>query len=379
MQRASRQQKQLPPRPDSADKSILSSISAPEATPPTAAQHYEHELEALRLDLAEIHLKSVAAHDTYARELQRLTNELTASQEHNVKLVNEVATLDMLLASAASAGPRTASAGSESGDATTPSTLGTTPLATPLGHDGELSISDLRGMSTLAEELLGQGIVEPGDDVPRDFARENRRLQETNLAMSMYIERIVQKLLGRKDLEYILESDRLSSPVQRETSPPLPPPQKTSTILERRSQRKKYLRTPVLPVDHVTHPEPSPQMPTSSSLLIPEHSPRPSPLLTISGGVPSSGGTSPFSPGPTSANFRRVTSGGQTTLLPLRLPGSISPIPPFHDLTKASPMIPEHDTVPAEEAPSETISTTLVTARPKTGGWLKFKGSTHAA
>lgn len=47
--------------------------------------------------------------------------------------------------------------------------------------------------------------------VTEDFLKEIRELQESNMAMRSYIERITQKLLENKALEYLFESDSVSS------------------------------------------------------------------------------------------------------------------------------------------------------------------------
>ncbi|KAK9235742.1 hypothetical protein V1525DRAFT_409008 [Lipomyces kononenkoae] len=268
---------------------------------------YEKEIENLRIDLAELHLKAVAAEKTYEEELRNLRQDIVDARIQNGNLLKEVRELESLVWEKAR---------SESNESATVDDMPETMEDTGL--------SDLKAATTLAEEILASS---PIKTYSQDLEKENQELRESNIAMATYIERIIEKLLDNKALEHILEH---SSPTKeskrrsRTTQTRLP----TKTLADRRDKKQVIgiginFESTLPSIDEPGRAHMSPRGAFS-----------PRSIASLSPGLPNPLGST----SPSAVNQRRVSSGGQKSLLPLKLSeGITSPRQESYGTTPDSP------------------------------------------
>ncbi|KAK9320829.1 hypothetical protein V1517DRAFT_368855 [Lipomyces orientalis] len=258
---------------------------------------YEKEIESLRIDLAEINLRVVASEKTYEDEVRKLQQDLVDARIQNGNLLNEITELESLV------WEKVRSESSES--------VATDEV--PESKDN-LDVRDLKAASTLAEEILASSPIKA---YSQDFEKENQELRESNIAMATYIERIVEKLLDNKALEHILEHSSPIKDSKRRSRTALRPKQgtrsPTRTLAVKRGQKN------VIGIG-INFDATSPSVDDPSRGYL-------SPMGTLS--PRSIGSTSPTFTGrplrsPSAGSQRRVSSGGQKSLLPLMLSEGIT-------------------------------------------------------
>ncbi|KAK9468217.1 hypothetical protein V1512DRAFT_274470 [Lipomyces arxii] len=295
------------------------------------SHHYESEIAALRLDLAELHAQLAHAKTASAVSICGLESDLADYRAHNQTLLSELAEMELYLAE-------------KSGfEKTSPDTTKDT-----LDHDLALA-------SNLAEEILVSS-VKVKSTVP-DLETENKRLRDTNVSMALYVERITQKILETKGLEQVLESASSSSGTSVVSST-----SRTTTITsspaasEHRQSRKKMIGIGITLSPAVssstleTSGKLTPNEPVTSPTY-PPHSPNTRSPTANTAGILS----------PSLSGYRRVSSSGQTTLRPLTLSeGVISPV-----ISQDEPVL-QTPPLPPTEGPL------TVSKRGKRRSWLGF-------
>ncbi|KAK7202598.1 hypothetical protein BZA70DRAFT_292115 [Myxozyma melibiosi] len=354
----------LPPTPDNDNRTSASFSPDDQSsrTPCANCASNLREVENLRLDLADIHLKLLAADKAHAAETEDHRAQIEKYRAECARLTREISELQEFLSD----------------------------KFETIDKDGRRRNrnSGAPASSTLAYELDGTGPASIDD-----LIKENQKLQETNSAMTEYIERITQKLLDSAGLEYLLESESTASTPQMpsSTSPELsrppreqripsgsdflsvsgPPPAKsaaTSPQISSSSTSSSRRRSRIgigINIDVANHDS------FSSSTLSPAKNKSPmtgSPHLNRSA---STSAAQPSSPG-----YRRVSSHGQKMLLPLRLtdtksspnPSSTSPNPPPQQFV---PPAAPHRSVSAE---STTSTPNLNLPKKKRSSWLNIFG-----
>ncbi|KAK9366388.1 hypothetical protein V1509DRAFT_568959 [Lipomyces kononenkoae] len=304
---------------DHTDQSLPPSSTEDESSTSTVAVElscsdralYEKEIENLRIDLAELHLKAVGAEKTYEEELRKLRQDLVDARIQSGHLLKEVRELESLVWEKAR---------SESNESVTVDELPETNMEDP-------GLSDLRAATTLAEEILASA---PIKTYSQDLEKENQELRESNIAMATYIERIIEKLLDNKALEHILEHSSPTKECKRRsrtalgTSTRLP----SKTLADRRDQKKVIGIGINFESDLPSIDEPG------RAHLSPKGALSPRSIASLSPGLPL-GSTSP-----SAVNQRRVSSGGQKSLLPLKLSEGITS--PRQDGNGNTPDSPRH-------------------------------------
>ncbi|KAK9360733.1 hypothetical protein V1504DRAFT_132297 [Lipomyces starkeyi] len=258
---------------------------------------YEKEIESLRIDLADLHLKVIASEKTYEEEVRKLQQDLVDARIQNGSLLNEITELESLVWEKAR---------SESSESVVVDEF-------PESQDG-LGLGDLKAASTLAEEILASS---PTKACSQDLEKENQDLRESNIAMATYIERIVEKLLDNKALEHILEHSSPTKESKQRSRTTLGSKQvtrsPTKTLADKRGQKK------IIGIG-INFEAASPSTDERSrGYLSPKGT-----LSPRSVASPSIAGHALSSTSPSMASQRRVSSGGQKSLLPLMLSEGIT-------------------------------------------------------
>ncbi|KAK9317835.1 hypothetical protein V1524DRAFT_206008 [Lipomyces starkeyi] len=260
---------------------------------------YEKEIESLRIDLADLHLKVIASEKTYEEEVRKLQLDLVDARIQNGNLLNEITELESLVWEKAR---------SESSESVVVDEF-------PESQDG-LGLGDLKAASTLAEEILASS---PTKACSQGLEKENQELRESNIAMATYIERIVEKLLDNKALEHILEHSSPTKESKQRSRTTLGSKQvtrsPTKTLADKRGQKK------IIGIG-INFEGASPSTDERSrGYLSPKGtlSPR-----SVASSSPSIAGHALSSTSPSMASQRRVSSGGQKSLLPLMLSEGIT-------------------------------------------------------
>ncbi|KAK9327519.1 hypothetical protein V1520DRAFT_348633 [Lipomyces starkeyi] len=260
---------------------------------------YEKEIESLRIDLADLHLKVIASEKTYEEEVRKLQQDLVDARIQNGNLLNEITELESLVWEKAR---------SESSESVVVDEF-------PESQDG-LGLGDLKAASTLAEEILASS---PTKACSQDLEKENQELRESNIAMATYIERIVEKLLDNRALEHILEHSSPTKESKQRSRTTLGSKQvtrsPTKTLADKRGQKK------IIGIG-INFEAASPSTDERSrGFLSPKGtlSPR-----SVASSSPSIASHALSSTSPSMVSQRRVSSGGQKSLLPLILSEGIT-------------------------------------------------------
>ncbi|KAK9350481.1 hypothetical protein V1523DRAFT_419648 [Lipomyces doorenjongii] len=294
------------PRPPTDDESTVS-ITAVELGNVDKLL-YEKEIESLRIDLADLHLKVMASERTHEEEVRKLQQDLVDARIQNGNLLNEITELESLVWEKAR---------SESSESVAVEEFS-------VSQDG-LGIGDLKAASTLAEEILASS---PTKACSQDLEKENRALRESNIAMATYIERIVEKLLDNKALEHILEHSSPTKESKQRSRTTLGSKQvtrsPTKTLADKRGQKK------IIGIG-INFDAASPSMDERGREYI-SHKGALSPR-SVASSSPSLAGHTLSSTSPSVVSPRRVSSGGQKSLLPLMLSEGITSPKPDHNGT----------------------------------------------
>ncbi|KAK9372442.1 uncharacterized protein V1513DRAFT_452241 [Lipomyces chichibuensis] len=305
---------------------------------------YEKEIESLRIDLADLHLKTIASEKTCEEEVRKLQQDLVDARIQNGNLLNEITELESLVWEKAR---------SESSESVAVDEF-------PESQD-RLGLGDLKAASTLAEEILASS---PAKACSQDLEKENHELRESNIAMATYIERIVEKLLDNKALEHILEHSSPTKESKQRSRTMLGSKQgtrsPTKTLADKRGQKK------IIGIG-INFGAASPSTDERSRAYLSQGTLSPRSVASTS---PSFAGYPPSSTSPSGGSQRRVSSGGQKSLLPLMLSeGITSPKP---DGNGTMPDFPRRvfnsPPLPSQQGPAE--KSTAAKGSAKRSSWL---------
>ena len=165
----------------------------PSAVHLQALQEKDNIIDAMQIELAELHLK--AAEQTHAGDgrLQHLEKEILDTKMLNARLLEENESFQMLLSEKTLKGD-----------------------FAPEHHD-----EDTSGLNTLAEELGNYGDdPEAQNEAIKKLEAENRQFKDQNKALTVYIDKIIGRLLSNPGFEHII----LDKDSQDDDMPPPPPP-----------------------------------------------------------------------------------------------------------------------------------------------------------
>ena len=152
-----------------------------------AIQDRDATIEDLKLELAEYHLKTAEQEHEGDGRLQTLEKAILETKMQNARLAEENESFQMLLSE------KTLKGGFIPDDA------------------------DTTGLSTLAEELeTANDDPETQIDTLRRLEAENRQLKEQNKGLTLYIDKIIGRILQHEGLEHII--------VNKDETPSIPPP-----------------------------------------------------------------------------------------------------------------------------------------------------------
>ncbi|MCJ1399248.1 hypothetical protein MMC11_002450 [Xylographa trunciseda] len=198
-------------------------------------------IESLRLELAEAQIKLVEMENMGGDRLQEIEKTLLETRMTNARLMEDNESFQLLL------GEKTLSGDFAKTDF----------MQGPPASDGT------SGLGSLAEEL------EAADGESENFRRleaESKSLRDQNKALTLYIEKIISRVLMHENFETILDQKPEPLPEMQKNLPPLPPPKDgnmQASVLQRaisvvggprRSRPQSQLVTSVAPVanDEIT-------------------------------------------------------------------------------------------------------------------------------
>ena len=165
----------VPRSPNAEDIVDQTSGSADVKEYANAIQDRDATIEDLKLELAEFHLKTAEQEHEGDGRLQILEKTILETKMQNARLVEENESFQMLLSE------KTLKGGFIPDD------------------------TDTTGLSTLAEELeTANDDPETQTDTLRRLEAENRQLKEQNKGLTLYIDKIIGRILQHEGLEHII-------------------------------------------------------------------------------------------------------------------------------------------------------------------------------
>lgn len=221
-------------------------------------------IESLRLELAESQIKLVEMENRGGGRQQELERELLEARMANARLMEDNESYQLLL-----------SEKTLNGDFSKGDFLNEHLPRSSHGTEG--------GSGSLADELESAGEGGTNED-SRKLEAEIRALKDQNKALTLYIERIIGRLLQHDGFEHILDQNDKPIPTKSEKDLPPPPPEKDgqpASLLERarsvvtgqanRPQPRPRPTSVVPPTSHPTaheNPDTAPSIPLGRSQSI---------------------------------------------------------------------------------------------------------------
>lgn len=147
----------------------------------------------MRMELAELSLQATEQSHTGDGRLQQLERDIVETKMLNARLVEENESFQMLLSE-----------------------------KTLKGHFApEHHEEDTSGLNTLAEELENAGDeMEAQPEAARKSEVENKQLRDQNKALTLYIDKIIGRLLSNPELEHLVLDNAADDPSMRPPPPP---------------------------------------------------------------------------------------------------------------------------------------------------------------
>lgn len=182
-------------------------------------------IESLRLELAEAQIKLVESENQGGGRLQEVERQLMEARMANARLMEDNESYQLLLQEK-----------TLSGD------LGRDDFSYMRGnHANEDALAALEGKAggaSLADELndASEGEEHEQSELIRRLEAEVRSMKDQNKALTLYINRIIERLLQHDNFEHILDQTEGGNekPNTNKDLPPPPPPQASgSSLLER--------------------------------------------------------------------------------------------------------------------------------------------------
>ncbi|KAL2269187.1 hypothetical protein VTJ83DRAFT_4033 [Remersonia thermophila] len=173
-------------------------------------------IESLRLELAEAQIKLVESQNQDGGRLQEVERQLVEARIANARLMEDNESYQLLLQE------RTLK-GDFSSDFVGGASANQDALAALEGRS-----ADQPGTS-LADELSGAGEGEHDAETQRRLEAELRQVKDQNKALTLYINKIIERLLQHQGFEHILDQSNDAKPANTNKDLPPPPPPKPSS------------------------------------------------------------------------------------------------------------------------------------------------------
>ncbi|KAL1844229.1 hypothetical protein VTJ49DRAFT_3885 [Mycothermus thermophilus] len=225
-------------------------------------------IESLRLELAEAQIKLVESQNQDGGRLQEVERQLMEARVANARLMEDNESYQLLLQE------RTLK-GDFSSDFAGGASANQDALAALEGR------SDAQRGTSLADELSGAHESEHDAETQRRLEAELRSVKDQNKALTLYINKIIERLLQHQGFEHILDQSNDAKPLPANTNkdlPPPPPPKQNSgpsSLLQRAKTVIAGGPTTTTPATATsptttTRPKPRPMtfMPSSTSSVI---------------------------------------------------------------------------------------------------------------
>lgn len=207
-------------------------------------------IESLRLELAEAQIKLVESENRGGGRLQEVEKLLMETRMANARLMEDNESYQLLLQE------KTLNGDFKNSDFSY--------MGGPQSNDDALAaLEGKSGGASLADELGDAADGEEQNDTVRRLEADVRSMKDQNKALTLYINRIIERLLQHQDFEHIL--DQTESGGKPDTNKDLPPPPREasgSSVL----QRAKSMAISNPPAATKPRPRPMSVMPTAANL-----------------------------------------------------------------------------------------------------------------
>jgi hypothetical protein len=171
-------------------------------------------IESLRLELAEAQIKLVESQNQGGGRLQEVERQLMEARVANARLMEDNESYQLLLQERTLKGDFTTSDFSYSASA-------------PANQDALAALEGRTSGTSLADELSGAADNDhhEQDSETRRLETELKRAEDQNKALTLYINKIIERLLQHQGFEHILDqsSDYKATPDTNKELPPPPP------------------------------------------------------------------------------------------------------------------------------------------------------------
>ncbi|TVY32224.1 hypothetical protein LOCC1_G008047 [Lachnellula occidentalis] len=220
-------------------------------------------IESLRLELAEAQIKLVESENMGGGRMQEVERLLLEARMTNARLMEDNESYQLLL-----------SEKTLTGDFTKSDFMGSAA-----NHDALSALEGRSAATSLADELSEAD--DGGSDNYRRLEGELKSAKDQNKALTLYINRIIERLLQHQDFEAILDqsSDFKPGPPNTEKALPAPPPAEQASgasILQRaksvamgtrrpRPQSQSAMPPPSTAASAVSDPDTAPSIPFASA------------------------------------------------------------------------------------------------------------------
>lgn len=197
-------------------------------------------IESLRLELAEAQIKLVESENQGGGRLHEVERLLMEARMANARLMEDNESYQLLLQERTLKGDFATSDFSYMGGASPHRGGATTANQDALnaleGRSGSAGNDTAGAGTSLADEL--SGVVDDEADAPdsRRLEAELRTAKDQNKALTLYINRIIERLLEHKEFEHILDQSADSPKTSPDVNKDLPPPPATGPSLLQRAK-----------------------------------------------------------------------------------------------------------------------------------------------
>lgn len=170
-------------------------------------------IESLRLELAEAQIKLVESQNQGGGRLQEVERQLMEARVANARLMEDNESYQLLLQD------RTLKGDFATND------FGYSASASA-NQDALAALEGRTGGTSLADELSGHHEPEHDPETQRRLEAELKSAKDQNKALTLYINKIIERLLQHQGFEHILDqsSDFKAGPNTNKDLPPPPPP-----------------------------------------------------------------------------------------------------------------------------------------------------------
>ncbi|KAL2261471.1 hypothetical protein VTK26DRAFT_4100 [Humicola hyalothermophila] len=171
-------------------------------------------IESLRLELAEAQIKLVESQNQGGGRLQEVERQLMEARVANARLVEDNESYQLLLQERTLKGDFPINELSYSGGASA-------------NQDALAALEGRKGGTSLADELSGAAENEHDIETQRRLETELKLVKDQNKALTLYINKLIERLLQHQGFEHILEQTnefKAGGPDTNKELPPPPPP-----------------------------------------------------------------------------------------------------------------------------------------------------------